>query len=135
MIYELEKINMKNNEKSYNMKKLKFILVLLVTSLLLVGCGTGKHVTDSDNIYGVTRMYYTMNRVLGTTQLDSLITADRLAPLNTWIYSPLIGDRGKIKQWLYIKSLNEKQESIYTVTQMDIDTLYKCTKRVTEEIK
>lgn len=117
------------------MKKLKYFLVLLITSLMLVSCGPGKHTSSGDTVYGAARMYYTMNTVLGSTQLDSLITVDRLAPLDNWLYSPIIGNTGRINQWLYIKSLNENGESIYTVTQMDIDTLFKCTKRITEEIK
>lgn len=125
---------MKNIKTGY-MKKLKFLLALVFTSLIIVSCGPGKHVTNNDNVYGITRMYYVINTTYGISQLDSLIRADRLAPLDTWYYSPLMSPEGRINQWLYIKSLDRNHESIYTATQLSVDTLFKCTKRITEEIK
>ena len=117
----------------FNEKRVKFFLALLFSCIVFTACSPGKHVTSDENILGVSKMYYTMNVVLGSSQLDSLIRADKLTNLNEWIYSPLIGnDQKRINQWLYIKSVNPNSEFIYTVTQMQIDTLFKCTKRVTE---
>lgn len=117
------------------MKRIKIFFTLLIVSLILVACGPGKQLTSNDNIYGATRMYYTINTIFGTSQVDSLINADQLAPLNAWIQSYTIADEGKIRQYLYIKSLEKNSESIYTVTETSCDTLFKCTKRITEEIK
>ena len=117
------------------MKKLKFLLAIVFTSLIVISCGPGKHTTNNDNVYGATRMYYVINTTYGISQLDSLIVADKLAPLDSWYRSSLISPDGKINQWLYIKSLDKNHESIYTATQLSIDTLFKCTKRITEEIK
>lgn len=117
------------------MKKLKFLLAILFASLFLVSCGPGKNVTNDNNIYGATRMYYVINTTYGISQLDSLINADSLAPLSGWYHSQIVGPDRKINQWLYIKSLDEAHESIYTATQLSVDTLFKCTKRITEEIK
>ena len=121
------------------MKKL-FAFILVLT--LISGCGLFKKVAKTDNTenientLGTSYMRFTMNRVLGITQVDSMITVDHLTPLDEWIHLTIPGgSTGKaINQYLFIRSLDKDAELIYTATQMEVDTLYKCTKRITEKI-
>jgi hypothetical protein len=71
--------------------------------------------------------------MLGKSQVDSMIRVDKLGPLNSWIQSYLPGKPKSKVQYLYIKSLKQNDELIYTVTQTDNDTIFKCIKRITEE--
>lgn len=114
------------------MKKIILSLILLLSLLLATpSCGPTRHVhTDNtEAVYGYTRMEYAMDKNLCQYQLDSMITADKMVPLNEWIQSPF----GKRTQYLYIKRLG-KDELIYTVTTTQCDTIYKCTKKITKEI-
>ena len=121
---------------------MKKLFAFLVAVSLLSGCGLIQKIshkdqnnTDIENTLGVSYMRFTMNKVLGISQVDSMIVADNLTPLNEWLYSPIIGeDRKAISQYMYIKSLEEDNELIYVVTQTKVDTLYKCTKRITEKV-
>ena len=121
---------------------MKKLFAFLVAVSLLSGCGliqkiSHKNQTDTnvENTLGVSYMRFTMNKVLGISQVDSMIVADNLTPLNEWLYSPIIGeDRKAISQYMYIKSLEEDNELIYVVTQTKVDTLFKCTKRITEKV-
>lgn len=70
-----------------------------------------------------------MDKVLGKTQLDSMIVIDRLSSFDKWIPSKF----GTKTQYVFIKSL-DNDELIYTVTTTSVDTLYKCTKRITKTI-
>ena len=79
------------------------------------------------------RMYYTLDRNLGKSQLDSLIKADGLTTLDEWIPSVITYNGKRTIQYLYIKSLKYDDELIYTVTSTDCDTIFKCTKRITSE--
>lgn len=80
-------------------------------------------------------MYYSMNKVLTMTQVDSMITVDRLAPLDEWPNN-INGERKDLLiQYYYIKSLETNNELIYVLTQTQVDTIFRCTKRVTEEMK
>lgn len=79
------------------------------------------------------KMYYTLDKNLGKSQLDSLIKADGLTTLNEWIPSVITYNGKKTMQYLYIKSLEYDSELIYTVTSTDCDTIFKCTKRITSE--
>lgn len=112
----------------------KFILSLLIAMSLIASfpsCGPTKHIhtDDTEIVYGYSRMEYTMDRNLCQYQLDSMITVDKMVPLNKWIQTPF----GKRTQYLYIKRLGN-DELIYTVTTTQCDTIYKCTKRITKEI-
>lgn len=78
-------------------------------------------------------MYYTLDRNLGKTQLDSLINADGLSELDKWIPSVIVYNGKKTIQYLYIKSLEYDNELMYTVTSTECDTIFKCTKRITSE--
>ena len=79
------------------------------------------------------KMYYTLDRNLGKSQLDSLIKADGLTTLDEWIPSVITYNGKRTIQYLYIKSLEYDDELIYTVTSTDCDTIFKCTKRITSE--
>ena len=79
------------------------------------------------------RMYYTLDKNLGKSQLDSLIKADGLTTLDEWIPSVITYNGKRTIQYLYIKSLEYNDELIYTVTSTDCDTIFKCTKRITSE--
>ena len=79
------------------------------------------------------KMYYTLDRNLGKSQVDSLINADGLTTLDKWIPSVIYYNEKKTIQYLYIKSLEYDNELIYTVTSTDCDTIFKCTKRITSE--
>ena len=88
---------------------------------------------DTTAAFGTSYMKFTMNRMLGKSQVDSMIRVDKLGPLNNWIQSYLPGKPKNRVQYLYIKSLKQNDELIYTVTQTDNDTIFKCIKRITEE--
>ena len=93
----------------------KFLFSLLLVFCFITSCGPGKHVaTNVDQTYGYTQMYYTMNKTLTISQVDSMIVADKLAD---------------------IKSLDENNELIYILTKTQIDTVFRCSKRVTKEIE
>lgn len=79
------------------------------------------------------KMYYTLDKNLGKSQLDSLIKVDGLTTLNKWIPSVITYNGKKTIQYLYIKSLKYDNELIYTVTSTECDTIFKCTKRITSE--
>ena len=121
---------------------MKKLFALLIAVSLFSGCGLINKITHKDNnepnvenTLGTSYMRFTMNKVLGISQVDSMIVVDHLTPLNEWIYIAINGvDKKTINQYMYIKSLDEDNELIYTVTQTNIDTLYKCTKRITENI-
>ena len=121
---------------------MKKLFALLIAVSLLSGCGLLNKITHKDdnkptveNVYGASYMRFTMNKILGASQVDSMIVADHLTPLDEWIYIAISGvEKNTINQYMYIKSLEENNELIYTVTQTKVDTLYKCTKRITEKI-
>jgi len=114
----------------------KFIAVLLIIFSLLISCGPSRHIQHTDeNAYGYTQMYYDMNKTISTTQIDSMIVVDNLATLDKW-FTNVNGDKSnKIVQYFYIKSLDTNNELIYVLTQTQVDTLFKCTKRITTELK
>ena len=120
---------------------MKKLFALLVAVSLLSGCGLIQKISHKDNnpeienSLGTSYMRFTMNKVLGISQIDSMIVADHLTPLNEWLYAPIVGeDKKAISQYMYIKSLEEDNELIYVVTQTKVDTLFKCTKRITEKV-
>lgn len=114
----------------------KFLLPLLLVFCFITSCGPGKHVaTNVDQTYGYTQMYYTMNKTLTISQVDSMIVADKLADLDSWLKN-INGDKSKVlMQYYYIKSLDENNELIYILTKTQIDTVFRCAKRVTKEIE
>lgn len=115
------------------MRKLIFsIFVALSLTAGISSCSSVKHVQNIptiENISGYSQMRYTMDKVLGQHQVDSMITADRLQPINKWIVSGF----GNRRQYVFIRSLGEN-ELIYTATTTQVDTLFKCTKRITKTI-
>lgn len=89
---------------------------------------------DTAIVFGFSpKMYYTLDKNLGKSQLDSLIKVDGLTTLNKWIPSVITYNGKKTIQYLYIKSLKYDNELIYTVTSTECDTIFKCTKRITSE--
>lgn len=116
----------------------KFTKVLILC-LVIVACivfipypkqKTAVTPPETENVLGYTRMYFEIDDTLSTTQLDSLLKADTLDVLNRWIKSKF----GVRTQYMFIRSLEKDNEVIYTVTTTDIDTLFKCVKRITKEI-
>jgi hypothetical protein len=83
-------------------------------------------------VYEYSVMKYTLNRIFTVTQVDSMINADKLSPLNKWIKSEISYQGKSTKQYLFIKSLKKDGELIYTITDLHNNT-YKCTKRITED--
>lgn len=120
---------------------LKYLFVILITGVLVFACNTintnEKSVqTEQDTVLIIgssPKMYYTLDRNLGKSQVDSLIKADGLTTLDKWIPSVIYYNGKKTIQYLYIKSLEYDNELIYTVTSTDCDTIFKCTKRITSE--
>ena len=120
---------------------LKYLFVILITGVLVFACNTintnEKAVqTEQDTVLIIgssPKMYYTLDRNLGKSQVDSLIKADGLTTLDKWIPSVIYYNGKKTIQYLYIKSLEYDNELIYTVTSTDCDTIFKCTKRITSE--
>ena len=115
---------------------MKKLVALLIALSLITSCGLINKITHKDNnpetenVIGASYMRFTMNKVLGISQVDSMIVVDHLSPLDEWMQ---VGVRG-FNQYMFIRSLDEDNELIYTATQMEVDTLYKCTKRITEKI-
>ena len=120
---------------------LKYLFIVLITGVLVFACNTintnEKSVqTEQDSVLIIgssPKMYYTLDRNLGKSQIDSLIKADGLTTLDKWIPSVIYYNGKKTIQYLYIKSLEYDNELIYTVTSTDCDTIFKCTKRITSE--
>ena len=120
---------------------LKYLFIVLITGVLVFACNTintnEKSVqTEQDSVLIIgssSKMYYTLDRNLGKSQVDSLINADGLTTLDKWIPSVIYYNGKKTIQYLYIKSLEYDNELIYTVTSTDCDTIFKCTKRITSE--
>lgn len=120
---------------------LKHLFIVLITGVLVFACNTintnEKSVqTEQDSVLIIgssPKMYYTLDRNLGKSQVDSLIKADGLTTLDKWIPSVIYYNEKKTIQYLYIKSLEYDNELIYTVTSTDCDTIFKCTKRITSE--
>ena len=120
---------------------LRYLFVILITGVLVFACNTintnEKSVqTEQDSVLIIgssPKMYYTLDRNLGKSQVDSLIKADGLTTLDKWIPSVIYYNGKKTIQYLYIKSLEYDNELIYTVTSTNCDTIFKCTKRITSE--
>lgn len=120
---------------------LKYLFIVLITGVLVFACNTintnEKSVqTEQDSVLIIgssPKMYYTLDRNLGKSQVDSLIKADGLTTLDKWIPSVIYYNGKKTIQYLYIKSLEYNNELIYTVTSTECDTIFKCTKRITSE--
>lgn len=126
------------------MKKfLKYIFVILIVGVLMLSCNNTTTNTNDNSIQSEQdtvlvlgfspKMYYTLDKNLGKSQLDSLIKVDGLTTLNKWIPSVITYNGKKTIQYLYIKSLKYDNELIYTVTSTECDTIFKCTKRITSE--
>ena len=119
---------------------LKCLFVILMTGALVFSCkttnslNTSAQTQDTVLVIGSSpKMYYTLDKNLGKSQLDSLINADSLTTLDGWIPSVITYNGKRTIQYLYIKSLKYNNELIYTVTSTDCDTIFKCTKRITSE--
>lgn len=120
---------------------LRYLFIILITGVLVFACNTintnEKSVqTEQDTVLIIgssPKMYYTLDRNLGKSQVDSLIKADGLNTLDKWIPSVIYYNGKKTIQYLYIKSLEYDNELIYTVTSTNCDTIFKCTKRITSE--
>lgn len=112
-------------------KKFARILCWIVLFCCIAACSVSKNAvrTDTNTINGYSRLEYTMDRVLGKSQVDSMIVVDRLQSLDKWIPSKF----GNASQYIFIREIGEN-ELIYTVTTTKVDTLYKCTKRVKKTI-
>ena len=120
---------------------LRYLFIILITGVLVFACNTintnEKSIqTEQDTVLIIgssPKMYYTLDRNLGKSQVDSLIKADGLTTLDKWIPSVIYYNGKKTIQYLYIKSLEYDNELIYTVTSTNCDTIFKCTKRITSE--
>lgn len=114
------------------LKKFKCFILLLMLCFCACKTPTGTIAEQQPTVYEYSVMKYTLNRVFTVTQVDSMITADKLSPLNKWIESEISYQGKTTKQYLFIKSLKKDGELIYTVTDLNNNT-YKCTKRITED--
>lgn len=115
------------------MKKLVAFLILI---FCCISCGPSKIViTNNDTTYGYSQMYYAMDKTITKSQVDSMILVDKLADLDKWPTN-LNGDKNKcLIQYYYIKSIDANNELIYILTKTQVDTVFKCVKRVTKEIE
>lgn|SRR5574344_1941691 len=115
---------------------MKHLLMIVACLAAFAACSVqSKVVRSEDLLFGSTKMYYTLDKRYCQHQVDSMIRADRLAKLQKWIKSPLVDDSGTpLTQYIFIRSIDRGSELIYTVTQERQDTVYKCTKRVTEKV-
>ena len=123
-------------------KFLKYLFVILIVGVLMLSCNNTTNTNnnsiqseqDTVLVLGFSpKMYYTLDKNLGKSQLDSLIKVDGLTTLSKWIPSVITYNGKKTIQYLYIKSLKYDNELIYTVTSTECDTIFKCTKRITSE--
>lgn len=122
-------------------KVLNILCALLVGCCLLIGCDWIRTKilnepviqVDTTEVLGASpKMFYTLDKNLGKSQLDSMILVDNLVGLEDWIPSMVSYNGKAIKQFMFIKSLENDNELIYTVTLTQCDTIFKCTKRVVE---
>ena len=120
----------------------KYLFVILIVGVLMLSCNNTTNTNnnsiqseqDTVLVLGFSpKMYYTLDKNLGKSQLDSLIKVDGLTTLSKWIPSVITYNGKKTIQYLYIKSLKYDNELIYTVTSTECDTIFKCTKRITSE--
>lgn len=112
--------------------KSKIKYLLFIFALIFVSCQTVKNTESNDeNVLEYSSMRYALNKIFSYSQVDSMIVADRLSPLNDWIISQISYQGKTTNQYLFIKSLKKDEELIYTVTDLNNNT-YKCTKRITE---
>lgn len=113
-------------------KILKWLSIITVSMSLLICCGPSKKITTNDNVYSG-KMYYTLERIYTPVQVDSMITADTLAALEHWIKTDMLSQKGKLSQYMFIKSLSADNELIYILTKPVYDDNYKCIKRITDK--
>lgn len=110
------------------------ISILFLSTFMFLACkeipSKTNNPTENENTFGYSQMMYTLDRTMGITSVDSMIKADTLSCMDNWIKNPF----GKRTQYLFIKSLGEN-ELLYTITTTSVDTLYKCTKRITKTNK
>lgn len=115
------------------MKELIFkICVLVALSFSVMGCGEAwraRHSGGGDTVVGAMKAY---TMVLNMRQLDSLATADTLAPnFEKWkkMYYTDYETGNRITKYTYIKRANTDNEVVYTLVPQN-DTLYLITKRI-----
>lgn len=124
-IYKKTKTNMKT--------VFKCILLVLGLVLMINGCGVVKRQQERNEFPFGTSMKITCNIEEGTLeQVDSIIIADTLPPINKWLRSVYIDyeTSERIMKYLHIRTYENGTESVYVV--MGSEEPFKITKRITE---
>lgn len=108
-------------------------LFLLVTVLIIAGCGLTKKQKSKTDLPLTTSMKITCNIENGKMyQIDSLIIVDTLPNLNKWLHSVYVdySTNKKITKRMYIKMHSNNTETVYIIT--GTEEPYKIIKRITE---
>ena len=115
----------------------KFLIEFLLALSLFVfipSCGVNHKIQVTSNnteVLSYGKMHYILDRDYCQYQVDSMIRVDKLSPLNDWIINKVDTDNRHITQYMFIKSLIKGNEMIYVTRQINADTVYHCTKRIT----
>ena len=112
----------------------KKVLLGLGISLMLFGCGVAKRQQERNDYPLGTSMKISCNiENVKQYQVDSLMVADTLPPVNKWLRSVYLdyetGDR-YIKR-LYIRTYGDGTEAVYIILGQE-ETYKKVTKRITQ---
>lgn len=111
----------------------KRVLIGLGISLMLLGCGVVKKQQETIDYPLGTSMRISCNIENGKQyQIDSLIVADTLPPVNKWLRSVYIDydTNEHIVKRMYIREYKNGMETVYLITGSEEP--YRITKRITE---
>lgn len=115
------------------MKNIIMSLIIFLMLTLMYACKTQNIQTNENDNSNFSTMYYVLDDTLHKSQLDSLIIADSLSNLDTWHNITLLtNDNNIVNQYLYIKNRG-KSIITYSVTFIDNDTIFLCSKKIAEK--
>jgi hypothetical protein len=108
------------------------ILTLAFLSLMLYNCSTISNIKNNeiDIMYGDSMMYELKIEKATSYQIDSLILADTLPPLNLWLTTSFLDfeTNKRILKRMCIKTQVGNKESVYTI--LGIEEPFKIEKRI-----
>lgn len=109
---------------------LKFFMLSLI-SLMIIGCCTQKKILNQE-VLGTSMKYALVIENATTYQVDSLINADTLPPLEKWIPSMFVDytTNERITKRMYIKQYSRKSNIVYVIT--GLNEPFDIIKRITE---
>lgn len=102
------------------MKHLFNFFILLLINLMIIGCCAQKRVINQE-ILGTSMKYALVIENATEYQVDSLINADTLPPLEKWIPSMFVDytTNERITKRMYIKQYSNKSEVVYIITGLN----------------